>query len=210
MAYDDALRRALRTGWHCVPDRIAPLARGLTSLTWLVAVDGEEYVAKLVPAQRRAHFEAGLAAAHHLLTRGIDAGAPVRTLAGRLVVDLAEGALALLRRVPGGTGRTGVIDWGSAASGPLMFDVASAVMYAGGPDVAGDLLDGYAAAGPVPRDEIETTLPVLLRFRWAAQADWFARRIHEADVTGVRDAADNLAGLHAARDALARIACVER
>lgn len=75
------------------------------------------------------------------------------------------------------TGATGLLRWGFAASGPLVFDLAGAVAYAGGVDAAAELVDGYASAGPVTREEIESALPVLLRFRWAAVADWHARRI---------------------------------
>jgi Ser/Thr protein kinase RdoA (MazF antagonist) len=99
------------------------------------------------------------------------------------------------------SGRIGVIDWGSACAGPCVYDVASAVMYAGGIERAGDFLEAYAAAGPVPAAELEAALPVLLRFRWAVQADWFAARIAAGDETGT-DAAGNLRGLYDARDAL--------
>jgi Ser/Thr protein kinase RdoA (MazF antagonist) len=75
------------------------------------------------------------------------------------------------------TGRTGLLDWGACGSGPLVYDLAAAVAYAGGPENATELLDGYAAAGPVPRDEIEAALRVTLRFRWAVQADWYASRL---------------------------------
>jgi Ser/Thr protein kinase RdoA (MazF antagonist) len=75
------------------------------------------------------------------------------------------------------TGRAGLLDCGAGGTGPLVYDVAAAVLYAGGPDHAAELLDGYLAAGPVPEDELEAALPVLLRFRWAVQADWSARRI---------------------------------
>ncbi|MDI1466347.1 phosphotransferase [Catellatospora sp. KI3] len=100
------------------------------------------------------------------------------------------------------TGRIGVIDWGSAVAGPLMYDVASAVMYAGGPDRAGELLAGYAATGVVPRAEIEASLDVLLRFRWAVQADYFAARLTTGDLTGIAGQDDNRKGLHDARTAL--------
>jgi Ser/Thr protein kinase RdoA (MazF antagonist) len=73
------------------------------------------------------------------------------------------------------TGRTGLVSWGYPAAGPLVFDVAAAVAHAGGPAAAGELLDGYAAAGPVPREELDAALPVLLRFHWAARVDWHAR-----------------------------------
>ncbi|MCP2327886.1 homoserine kinase type II [Hamadaea flava] len=100
------------------------------------------------------------------------------------------------------TGRIGVIDWGSACCGPFLYDVASAVMYAGGPDRAAGFLEAYAAAGPVTAAELESALPVLLRFRWAVQADWFAARIAAGDVTGADDDG-NRKGLADARRALA-------
>jgi len=103
------------------------------------------------------------------------------------------------------TGRTGIIDWGTAGTGPLVYDVARAVMYASGGDDAGaatDLIDAYVAAGQVGRDEIEAALPVMLRFCWAVQADFFAQRITTGDLTGVVDPADNWRGLHDARAVL--------
>jgi homoserine kinase type II len=103
-------------------------------------------------------------------------------------------------RLDVGTGRTGLIGWEASARGPLAYDVASAVMYAGGPDLADELLDGYLAAGPVPRDELDAALPTLLRFRYAVQADHFARRVWAGDGA---DRTDHLAGLHHARDLLA-------
>jgi homoserine kinase type II len=104
------------------------------------------------------------------------------------------------------TGRTGLIDWGAAASGPLVYDVASAVMYAGGPHAAQELLDGYLSAGPVDREELEAALLTMLRFRWAVQADYFAYRLAVDDRTGVADEAANWIGLNDARDALAELA----
>jgi homoserine kinase type II len=92
------------------------------------------------------------------------------------------------------TGRTGLLDCGASGTGPLIYDVAAAVLYAGGAEAAAELLDGYLAAGPVHRDELDAALPVLIRFRWAVQADWAARRL----------ACDGRAeaGLRAARAAL--------
>jgi Ser/Thr protein kinase RdoA (MazF antagonist) len=75
-----------------------------------------------------------------------------------------------------GTGRAGLLDCGASGVGPLVYDVAAAVVYAGGVAHAGELLDGYLAAGPVGRDELDAALPVLLRLRWAVQADRAARR----------------------------------
>ena len=100
------------------------------------------------------------------------------------------------------TGHTGIIDWGSAGSGPLMYDVASAVMYAGGPAAAGDLVEAYLSAGLVSRDELEATLPTMLRFRYAVQAYYFAHRIHTDDRRGIEGPDENLKGLHHARDLL--------
>lgn len=96
------------------------------------------------------------------------------------------------------TGRIGIIDWGSCATGPWVYDLASAVMYAGGLHRAEELIEAYAATGAVPRGEIEAALPTLLRFRWAVQADWFALRI--AKTTPAHP--ENTKGLHDARDAL--------
>jgi Ser/Thr protein kinase RdoA (MazF antagonist) len=96
----------------------------------------------------------------------------------------------------------GLIDWGVAMRGPLLYDIASAVMYLAedGPD----FLDGYRAGGTIPDPELREALPVLLRFRYAVQADYFARRIAMNDLTGVVDADDNERGLEDARRALHR------
>jgi homoserine kinase type II len=42
----------------------------------------------------------------------------------------------------------------------------------------------------------------MLRFRWAVQADYFARRLVEGDLTGIADAAANERGLEDARRGL--------
>jgi hypothetical protein len=62
-------------------------------------------------------------------------------------------------------------------------------VYAGGPAAAAELLDGYLAAGPVRQDELDAALPVLLRFRWAVQADWSARRLASCRRPACRSAA---------------------
>lgn len=80
------------------------------------------------------------------------------------------------------TGRAGLLDCGAGGTGPLIYDVAAAVIYAGGPDHAAPLLDGYVAAGPIGPDELAAALPVALRFRWAVQADRSAR---ERDLTAL-------------------------
>lgn len=105
------------------------------------------------------------------------------------------------RRDPA-TGTCGLIDWGVAMSGPLLYDLASAVMYVGGPDRAGSLLAAYLDQPVLSHSEVERGLPVLLRFRWAVQADYFARRIATGDLTGIASGAENEAGLAHARHAL--------
>ncbi|HSL33671.1 MAG TPA: phosphotransferase [Candidatus Limnocylindrales bacterium] len=94
--------------------------------------------------------------------------------------------------------RTGValIDWGSCCHGPLLFDVASAVMYAGH-----RVIDGYADAGPLASDEL-AQLEVLIRFRWALQAWYFSVRLASDDLTGIDDEAGNRKGLADARAGL--------
>ncbi|MEV0455439.1 phosphotransferase enzyme family protein [Catellatospora methionotrophica] len=80
-------------------------------------------------------------------------------------------------RIDAGTGRIGLVSWGRARFGPLMYDVASAVRHAGGPSRAAELLAAYEDAGPVPVAEIEGSLDTLLRFRWAMEADACARAL---------------------------------
>jgi homoserine kinase type II len=121
---------------------------------------------------------------------------------GVLHGDPAPGAF----RLDAATGRLGLIDWGSAATGPLAYDAASAAMYAGGLSSAGELLDGYLAAGAVSRDELDAALPTMLRLRYAVQADHFAHRLHVDGRTGRGDPSEHLVGLHEARDGLAACA----
>jgi homoserine kinase type II len=89
-----------------------------------------------------------------------------------------------------------LIDWGAACHGPLLYDVASARMYAG-PDV----LAAYVRTAPVEPGEL-AAVPVFLAFRWAVQAWYFADRIRRHDVTGLGGGADNEQGLADARRAL--------
>ena len=78
-------------------------------------------------------------------------------------------------RIDPETGRTGLVDWRAAATGPLVYDLAAAVGYAGGMAAAAELIDGYLAAAPVPAEEAEAALPVLLRYRLAERLDALAR-----------------------------------
>ena len=47
------------------------------------------------------------------------------------------------------TGVTGLIDWAGARRGPVLYDVASAVMYLGGPARASTFLSVYTSRGPL-------------------------------------------------------------
>jgi Ser/Thr protein kinase RdoA (MazF antagonist) len=92
------------------------------------------------------------------------------------------------------TGRSGLLYCGAGGTGPLVHDVAAAVAYAGGADHAGEFLDGYLAAGPVGADELEAALPVLLRLRWAVQADLAARYGCPLGLVTAREALESMPG----------------
>jgi hypothetical protein len=64
------------------------------------------------------------------------------------------------------------------------------------------MTDAYHAAGPLSQQEITDGLPVMLRFRWAVQADYFARRVTSNDLTGITGPQENEKGLEDARRAL--------
>jgi len=106
-------------------------------------------------------------------------------------------------RIDPDTGRTALVEWRTPATGPLAYDLAAAVGYAGGLDPAGELIDAYLAAGPVGRDEVEAAVPVLLAYWLAERLDRLARRITWA---GTADARADWAALDAARVALAALA----
>ena len=102
------------------------------------------------------------------------------------------------------TGVCGLIDWDTGMVGPLMYDLASAVMYVGGPNKQEALVDAYLGEGVLDRSEVERTLAPMLRVRWAVQADYFARRISTNDLTGIGGPHDNEKGLEDARVHLGR------
>jgi Ser/Thr protein kinase RdoA (MazF antagonist) len=117
---------------------------------------------------------------------------------GLLHADPAPGAF----RLDPVTGRCGVIDWSTALYGPLLYDLASAAMFLGGLDRSGEMTEAYLAAGILSRAETEEGLALMLRFRWAVQADYFARRIAGNDLTGIAGPQDNEKGMEDARRAL--------
>ncbi|GIE84838.1 phosphotransferase enzyme family protein [Actinoplanes regularis] len=284
MPEDEIVRTVLRDQWHLSPSEIVELPTARLSRGWEVTAGSERYVARLVESTARLPAEAGLAAAEHLRGVRIEAGEPVRTLAGALTVETPHGVLAVLRRPPGrhldgadpvdqqwwgerlgavhraldgfrhpglrpwqpidpeaahldaepwlraavtaavtaatrltvtdrltygvlhgdpapetfvldtATGRAGLLHCGACGTGPLVYDVAAAVLYAGGPERAAELLDGYRAAGPVAADELEVALPVLLRLRWAVLAERSARRDCAAGLTAARAALESMPG----------------
>jgi Ser/Thr protein kinase RdoA (MazF antagonist) len=106
-------------------------------------------------------------------------------------------------RLDSASGICGLIDWDRAMVGPLLYDLASAVLYVGGPERAGTLVEAYLDQGVVGRDEVDRGMLPMLRFRWAVQADYFARRIATDDLTGIADPSENEKGLEDSRRALA-------
>jgi hypothetical protein len=80
-----------------------------------------------------------------------------------------------------------------------VYDLASAVMYLGGPARATAMTSAYLATGALPAAEAERGLAVMLSFRWAVQADYFAWRISVNDLTGIAGPEENEKGLEDAR-----------
>jgi Ser/Thr protein kinase RdoA (MazF antagonist) len=102
------------------------------------------------------------------------------------------------------TGVTGLIDWSGAKRGPVLYDVASAVMYLDGPVSAEAFLTTYRKQGPLGDDEM-LFLDAFRRFRWAVQGAYFAWRLSVRDLTGIADDAGNEKGLNDARERLAEL-----
>jgi homoserine kinase type II len=96
------------------------------------------------------------------------------------------------------TGVTALIDWAGARRGPVLYDVASAVMYLGGREHASAFLDAYRAHGPLPDEELQH-LDAFSRLREAVQGVYFAGRVAAGDLTGGIEDADNQKGLSDAR-----------
>jgi homoserine kinase type II len=96
------------------------------------------------------------------------------------------------------SGVTGLIDWTGARRGPVLYDVASAVMYLGGAEHASAFLSTYLARGPLSHAEMQH-LDAFRRFREAVQGAYFAGRLASNDLTGGIERADNQKGLDDAR-----------
>jgi Ser/Thr protein kinase RdoA (MazF antagonist) len=128
----------------------------------------------------------------------LDAADPDGMSWGLLHADPGPGAF----RLNPATGQCGIIDWSYALLGPLLYDLASAVMFLGGPGHAEELIEAYLGAGVLDRAEVLDGLAPMLRFRWAVQANYFAWRIAENDLTGISGPQDNEKGLADARRSL--------
>lgn len=102
------------------------------------------------------------------------------------------------------TGTTGLVDWTGARRGPVLYDVASVVMYLGGTGRAGAFLAEYERCGLVERAELGM-LDAFRRFRWTVQAAYFAARWSAGDLTGIESQAENEEGLRDARTGLAEL-----
>ncbi|MFC7876497.1 phosphotransferase enzyme family protein [Isoptericola sp. NPDC057391] len=98
-------------------------------------------------------------------------------------------------------GDVGVVDWTGSTPGPALYDVASALMYAG-PTSGAALVEGYREESAVPAAELRHHLGAFSRFRAAVQAAYFARRVAERDLTGIASQDDNARGLADARGML--------
>ena len=102
------------------------------------------------------------------------------------------------------SGVTGLVDWTGATRGPVLYDVASAVMYLGGTACARVFLETYRRHGPLADEELQH-LDAFCRFRWAVQGAYFAGRLAARDLTGITAQHDNEKGLADAERGLAEL-----
>jgi homoserine kinase type II len=203
--------------WDLEPDRVEVLTGGMNSSAYLVAGSNWQLVLKAVGLGlllARVHTIAAVAPG--------DLGGWLRDLMPFTTeLDLepwirpaVEGALAhaeslgpvswsWLHGDPApeaflrGPTRLALIDWGSAMRGPILYDVASAVMYAGGR--VDRVVPGYLEVRPDLTDELTRGVDAFLGVRWAVQAGYFAWRITHNVLTGIESPAENAKGLADAR-----------
>ena len=106
----------------------------------------------------------------------------------------ADPAPDAFRRRPE-TDQVALIDWSSTTRGPVLYDVASALMYLGGRRNAASFWEAYVGHSPAPSSELADHLGALTRYRAAVQAAYFSWRIATVDDTGIRDHDENWKGL---------------
>ncbi|WP_327009096.1 serine kinase [Dactylosporangium sp. NBC_01737] len=146
-----------------------------------------------------ARFQAATApaAAPHLATEPwlgpavADTAAVVRRImiTDQLTYGVRHGSPAAARfRLDSATGRVGLVGWAGSGTGPLLYDLAHAVLCAGGTGTDA-LVEAYVRAGPVPADECAAILPPMLALRAATHAVTVAAKIH-AGVGTPRDHAE--------------------
>jgi homoserine kinase type II len=98
------------------------------------------------------------------------------------------------RRRPGSE-TVALIDWSASARGPVLYDVASALMYLGGREQAEAFWAAYLRHSPARPEELEEHVPAFTRYRAAVQAAYFSMRIATDDRTGIDDDHENWKGL---------------
>lgn len=92
-------------------------------------------------------------------------------------------------------GRVALIDWTATTDGPVLYDVASALMYLGGRQNAGPFWDTYLKCSPAPAEELIEHIGTFTRYRAAVQAAYFSLRIGTQDRTGIDHDGENWKGL---------------
>jgi homoserine kinase type II len=99
-------------------------------------------------------------------------------------------------------GRVALIDWGATVHGPVLYDVASALMYLGGRHRADSFWETYVQHSPAPAAELTEHLSAFTRYRAAVQAAYFSWRIGTQDRTGIDHDGENGKGLRDAEQML--------
>lgn len=107
---------------------------------------------------------------------------------------------ALLRQPE--TGRVALIDWTATVDGPVLYDVASALIYLGGRQNADSFWDTYLSCSPAPVGELIEHLGAFTRYRATVQAAYFSLRIVTQDRTGIDHDGENWKGLRDAEHLL--------
>ncbi|MFT4163670.1 MAG: hypothetical protein QM650_00330 [Microlunatus sp.] len=125
----------------------------MNSATAMVELDGGLFMAKWVPGGGAKSLDSGSKAARRLALGGLASGEPLETLGGGLSWPALDGAVVEPWVRPAVTAvldEHARIDWTGSVRGPVLYDVASALMYLGGPDQAEDFLRVYVRNGRRP------------------------------------------------------------